>query len=90
MSLFHFFSNLISSLEISYAAAEMTASLRNECPEKFEASMPARSKSSLIFPMRKDRLNGPSASEKRESSSCLSYARSSMKKALTGQRMEIA
>ena len=49
----------------------------------------ARSKSSLIFSMRKNRLNDSLVNEKRESSNCLDYAWSSMKKTLIKQKMKI-
>ena len=89
MSFFHFLNNLIFSLEISYTITEIIISLYNKYLEKFEISIVIQNKSFLIFSMRKNRLNNLFTSEKRESSSCLNYTRSNIKRILIEQRMKI-
>jgi hypothetical protein len=51
-ALFHLLSNLISSLEIPFAAADTAAPLRNECSEKPQVGVPALRRYSRILSMK--------------------------------------
>lgn len=80
----------MSSLGMFLAAADTAAPFHSECPEKFDDSIPALSRSSFIFSMMYDRLNGPSVRENKGWSGSLGWAWNSVVRALTGQRIELA
>ena len=66
-SLFHLSSSLMSSLEISLAAAETTASFLIEWPEIWAELISARKSNSLILLTKYDLLNDSYKWEKKES-----------------------
>ena len=67
MSLFHFSSSLMSSLEIPLAAAETAAPFLIKWPEIWAELIPACRSSSLILLTKYGLLNGPYKREKRGS-----------------------